>query len=98
PELSALSLHDALPILLAAVGVMAGAVGLLVVRPLGRLTRAAAKVAAGDLSVELPTGTGGEVGDLMRVFNNMVVRLREREAQGERSEEHTSELQSLAYL
>jgi len=69
--------------LLAAVGVMAGAVGLLVVRPLGRLTRAAAKVAAGDLSVELPTGTGGEVGDLMRVFNNMVVRLREREAQGE---------------
>src|SRR5207302_1981025 len=41
------------------------------------------KVAAGDLSVELPSGTGGEVGDLMRVFNNMVVRLREREAQGE---------------
>jgi len=69
--------------LFAGVGVMAGGAGLLVVRPLGRLTRAATKVAAGDLSVELPTSAGGEVGDLMRVFNNMVVRLREREAQGE---------------
>lgn len=69
--------------LLAGVGLMAGGVGLLVVRPLGRLTRAATQVAAGDLSVELPTGAGGEVGELMRVFNNMVVRLREREAQGE---------------
>src|SRR2546429_713752 len=69
--------------LLAGVAVMAGGVGLLVVRPLGRLTRAATKVAASDLSVELPTGVGGEVGDLMRVFNNMVVRLREREAEGE---------------
>ena len=69
--------------LFAGVGVMAGGAGFLVVRPLGRLTRAATKVAAGDLSVELPSGTGGEVGDLMRVFNNMVVRLREREAQGE---------------
>jgi len=69
--------------LFAGVGVMAGGVGLLVARPLGRLTRAAGKVAAGDLSTELPTGVGGEVGDLMRVFNHMVVRLREREAQGE---------------
>src|SRR5207237_8754051 len=67
--------------LLAGVAVMAGGVGLLVVRPLGRLTRAATKVAASDLAVELPTGVGGEVGDLMRVFNNMVVRLREREAE-----------------
>jgi diguanylate cyclase (GGDEF)-like protein len=69
--------------LLAGVGLVAGGVGLLVVRPLGRLTRAASQVAAGDLSVELPTSAGGEVGELMRVFNNMVVRLREREAQGE---------------
>src|SRR5437588_1326903 len=69
--------------LFAGVGVMAGGAGLLVVRPLGRLTRAATKVAAGELSVGLPTSAGGEVGELMRVFNNMVVRLREREAQGE---------------
>src|SRR5256885_2991953 len=69
--------------LLVGVGLMAGGVGLLVVRPLRRLTRAASKVAAGDLSVELPTSAGGEVGELMRVFNNMVVRMREREAQGE---------------
>ena len=69
--------------LLAGVGLTAGGVGLLVVRPLGRLTRAASQVAAGDLSVELPTSASGEMGELMRVFNNMVVRLREREAQGE---------------
>jgi diguanylate cyclase (GGDEF)-like protein len=69
--------------LLAGVGLTAGGVGLLVVRPLGRLTRAASQVAAGDLSVEVPTSAGGEMGELMRVFNNMVVRLREREAQGE---------------
>ena len=69
--------------LFAGVAVMAGGMSLLVVSPLGRITRAATKVAAGDLSVELPTSAGGELGDLMRVFNNMVVRLREREAQGE---------------
>ncbi|HLB82587.1 MAG TPA: diguanylate cyclase [Gemmatimonadales bacterium] len=69
--------------LFAGVAVMAGGMSLLVVGPLGRITRAATKVAAGDLSVELPTSAGGELGDLMRVFNNMVVRLREREAQGE---------------
>src|SRR5205814_9930302 len=71
------------PARLAGVALIAGGVGLLVVRPLGRLTRAASKVAAGELSVELPTSAGGEVGELMRVFNNMVVRMREREAQGE---------------
>lgn len=57
--------------------------GMLVVRPLERLTGAAAKVAAGDLSVELPTGGGGEVGYLTRAFSHVVTRLREREGQGE---------------
>jgi diguanylate cyclase (GGDEF)-like protein len=67
----------------AGIGLMAVGLGLLIVRPLKRLTRAAAKVAAGDLAVELPAGGGGEIGYLTQVFNTMVARLRERESQGE---------------
>jgi diguanylate cyclase (GGDEF)-like protein len=69
--------------LLAVVGLLAYVLGLLIARPLGRLTAAAAKVAAGDLSVELPGGGIGEVGYLTRVFNTLVARLRERESQAE---------------
>ncbi len=69
--------------LLAGMGLVAYALGLLIVRPLGRLTSAAAKVAAGDLSAELPSGGGGEVGYLTQVFKNLVTRVREREGQGE---------------
>jgi len=58
-------------------------VGLLMVRPLERLAGVAAKVAAGDLSVEVPSGGRGEVGTLSQVFKNLVARLREREGQGE---------------
>jgi len=70
-------------VLFAVVGLMAYVLGLLIARPLGRLTAAAAKVAAGDLSVELPGGGVGEVGYLTRVFNTLVTRLRERESQAE---------------
>ena len=49
--------------------------GLLIVRPLDRLTKAAAKVAGGNLEVDLPTARG-EIGYLTEVFKNMVVRLR----------------------
>jgi diguanylate cyclase (GGDEF)-like protein len=69
--------------LLAAVGLLAFVVGLFVTRPLERLTEAAARVAAGDLSVELPAGGSGEVGYLTRAFNTLVSRLREKESQGE---------------
>ena len=69
--------------LLAVVGLLAYVLGLLIGRPLGRLTTAAAKVAAGDLLVELPGGGVGEVGYLTRVFNTLVARLRERESQAE---------------
>ena len=58
-------------------------VGVLLVRPLERLASAAAKVAAGDLSVELPSAGRGEVGLLTQVFKNLLMRLREREGQGE---------------
>ena len=69
--------------LLAAVGLMAYVLGRLIVRPLERLTAAAAKVAGGDLSVDLPAGGAGEVGYLTHVFNTLVARLRERESQAE---------------
>jgi diguanylate cyclase (GGDEF)-like protein len=65
------------------IGLMAGGLGLLIVRPLRRLTRAAGQVAAGDLAVELPVSVSGELGYLTQVFNTMVSRLRERESQGE---------------
>ncbi len=51
--------------------------GFIIARPLDRLTKGAAEVAAGDLAVDLPQGGGGEVGYLTNVFNYMVSRLRE---------------------
>ena len=67
--------------LLVGVGMIAYFLGLFIVRPLHRLAKGAAKVAAGNLDVDLPVLSGGEVGYLTQVFNNMVVRLREgREA------------------
>jgi len=56
----------------------------LIARPLRRLTSAAAKVSAGDLSVALPEGSTGEVGYLTRVFNAMVESLRRNRAELER--------------
>src|SRR5205807_3202368 len=64
-------------LLLAVVGALAYLLSLLIVRPLDRLAQAAGKVAKGDLDVDLPVTTGGEVGYLTEVFNDMVARLRE---------------------
>lgn len=69
--------------LVAGVGLIASVLGLVMVRPLGRLAGAAAKVVAGDLSVDLPAGEGGEVGYVTRAFNHLMSRVRERESQGE---------------
>ena len=67
--------------LLAGIGLIAYFLGLLIVRPLDRLTKGAAKVASGHLDVDLPVHSGGEVGYLTIMFNTMVTRLREgREA------------------
>jgi len=60
------------------------ALGLIIVRPLHRLTRAAAKVAAGDLDIELVDAKGGEVGYLTEVFRDMVSRLRTSRVELER--------------
>jgi signal transduction histidine kinase len=46
-------------------------------RPLQGLAQAARQVAAGDLSVEVPTDGGGEIGSLINTFNEMVEKLRE---------------------
>ncbi|MGE5803158.1 MAG: diguanylate cyclase [Gemmatimonadota bacterium] len=71
-------------LLLAVVGALAYGLSMLIVRPLNRLTQAAGKVAKGDLDVGLPVTTGGEVGYLTAVFNNMVARLRESRGELER--------------
>jgi diguanylate cyclase (GGDEF)-like protein len=69
-------------LLVAAVG--AYRFGVIIVRPLDRLTKGAAEVAAGDLAVDLPSGGAGEVGDLTTVFNHMVSRLRQSREELER--------------
>ena len=63
--------------MLAVIGVLAYLFGIVIVRPLDRLIEGARQVAAGDLGVDLPVTTGGEVGALTEVFNTMVTRLRE---------------------
>jgi len=66
------------------VGLLAFLASMLITRPVVRLSEAAARVAAGDLSIDLPpSGSCGEVGYLTRAFNTMVTRLREREGQSE---------------
>lgn len=70
--------------LLLGVGSIAYLLGTLIVRPLDRLAKGAAKVATGNLDVDLPVVSGGEVGDLTEVFNNMVARLREKNEELER--------------
>src|SRR2546430_14797047 len=70
--------------LLLGVGPLAYLLGVLIVRPLDRLTAGAAQVAAGDLAVGLPVVSGGEVGSLTEVFNHMVARLRDGRRELER--------------
>jgi signal transduction histidine kinase len=64
------------------------------VSPVERLARAAEKVAAGDLSQELPVEGKDEVGRLTRAFNEMIVRLR----QNRELEEKVRESQYLSNL
>lgn len=64
-------------VLLLFVGSAAWGIGLLITRPLARLTDAAGAVSRGDLSVRLPVTGRDEVGYLTEVFNSMVARLDE---------------------
>ncbi len=59
------------------IGLSAYLLGVTIVRPLDRLAKGAAKVANGNLSVEVPVVGGGEVGYLTQVFNYMVGKLRQ---------------------
>jgi len=63
--------------LLLLIGLAAYLLGLTIVRPLDRLIKGADKVAAGDLDVDLPVTTHGELGYMTEVFNHMVTRLRQ---------------------
>jgi diguanylate cyclase (GGDEF)-like protein len=58
--------------------------GILIVRPLERLADGASQVARGGLDVDLPAVGTGEVGELTKVFNQMVQRLREGREELER--------------
>ncbi len=62
---------------LVGIGLTAYLLALTIVRPLNRLTAAAARVADDDLEVDLPLVSRGEVGYLTAVFNRMVSRLRD---------------------
>jgi diguanylate cyclase (GGDEF)-like protein len=86
--------------LFAAVGLLAYFLGLLITRPLDRLTRGAAKVAEGDLEVDLPVVSGGELGYVTEVFNDMVARLREGRRELERLSitDHLTGLYNRRYL
>lgn len=81
------------------VGLIAYRLGVLIVRPLERLTKGAAEVAEGDLAVDLPAAKG-EVGDLTAVFNHMVGRLRqgrqELDAMNEKLRRQNEELERLS--
>jgi diguanylate cyclase (GGDEF)-like protein len=67
--------------LVVVVGAIAYGVGRAIVRPLQGLTDAADRVARDDLTVNLAPGAAGEVGQLTRVFNLMVERLRASRAE-----------------
>ena len=66
------------------VGLLAYFLGLLITRPLDRLREGAAKVAGGDLAVSLPIVSGGELGYVTEVFNDMTARLRDGRRELER--------------
>src|SRR2546425_9196773 len=69
-----------------------------ITRPLGEIVRVAEQVGRGDLSHSVRVRSHDEIGQLVRTVNDTVTRLRSQVLTETRSEEHTSELQSLAYL
>jgi diguanylate cyclase (GGDEF)-like protein len=82
------------------IGLCAYLLGVAMVRPLGLLTRGAARVSAGDLEVDVPVRTRSEIGYLTEVFNHMVARLRqgrqELAAANEALQEKNTQLQELS--
>jgi signal transduction histidine kinase len=67
------------------------------VKPISRVVEAARRVAQGSLEERLPTGRRDEIGELNQSFNEMVERLREKEALEKRL--HQAErLSAIAHL
>lgn len=66
--------------------------------PINNLADGVRRVADGDLSVTFPAQSGDEIGELARNFNEMVVKLRERESLEKRlyEAEHLSKVGQLA--
>ena len=67
--------------LLLIIGMIAYLMGLTIVRPLNRLASGADQVAVGNLEVDLPLTSRGEVGHLTELFNYMVKSLRQGRAE-----------------
>ena len=67
--------------LLLIIGMTAYLMGLTIVRPLNRLASGADQVAVGNLEVDLPLTSRGEVGHLTELFNYMVKSLRQGRAE-----------------
>src|SRR5262245_9205648 len=74
--------------LLVIIATAAYRLGIVIARPLDRLIGGAARVASGELEVDLPPAGGGEVGQLTAAFNHMVWKLRE----GRRQLDATNEM------
>jgi diguanylate cyclase (GGDEF)-like protein len=86
--------------LLLGIGVVAYLLGLTIVRPLDNLISGAAKVATGDLDVDLPLSSRDELGYMTEVFNHMVEQLRlgrkELDEANQTLRERNQELQELS--
>ncbi len=86
--------------LMLTVGLAAWLLGLTVVGPLDRLARGSARVAGGDLTIELPVLGRGEVTYLTDAFNHMVQRLArgrsELDATNETLRQKNAELEALS--
>lgn len=66
----------------------------ILLRPIGQLASAAEKIAGGDLSQMVEIRSRDEIGDLARVFNQMILQLREsRENLEKKVEERTRQLE-----
>jgi twitching motility protein PilJ len=66
----------------------------LITRPLGALTSAANRIAAGDFSVELPVTSNDEVGQLTRTFNSTAKQLKENDQNDRQILERSRSLQN----
>lgn len=63
--------------ILLVIGFAAYALAIVIVKPLNRLTAGAGRIADGDLEVDLPIYSEGELGYMTRVFNEMARQLRQ---------------------